>query len=161
MAEQEPKIYTVSELNGIIKSQVDGLFPYGLWLTGEIRDYKLHRASGHRYFTLRDDNSQIRCVMWRYYGQRLVHEPSEGEQVRVYGMLSVYTRNGTYSIQVQQIEREGVGRRAAEYQKLKKKLAEEGLFDAEYKKPIPSFPRRIGVVTSSTGAAIRLSLIHI
>ena len=152
---QQEKEYTVSELNNIVKLILENAFPYGVYVRGEIREYKLHTPSGHRYFVLRDEHSQIRCVMWRYNGLHLSFEPRDGDHVRVYADVSLFERDGQYQLYVKEIEKLGLGSRAEEFEKLKKKLLKEGLFAPEHKKPIPAFPERIGVITSPAGAAIR------
>jgi len=149
----EEKIYTVSELTREIKQVLETGFPC-LWVEGEISNFKRH-SSGHLYFTLKDENSQIRCAMWRYRANDLIFRPEDGMKVLVQGNLQVYEPGGYYQIIVQQVQPAGVGELQLAFEQLKKKLYAEGLFDEAHKKPIPIFPERIGVITSPTGAAIR------
>ncbi len=125
-----------------------------LWVEGEISNFKRH-TSGHLYFTLKDEHAQINCAMWRFRANGLLFEPRDGMQVVVEGELQVYEKGGYYQLVVHQIQPAGVGALQMAFEQLKQKLHQEGLFDEKYKKPIPDFPERIGVVTSPTGAAIR------
>jgi exodeoxyribonuclease VII large subunit len=147
------KIYSISELTRELKQLLEGVFPK-IWVEGEISNYVKH-SSGHRYFTLKDQNAQLRCVMWRWMGSHLVFEPQDGLKVRASGQITVYEKSGQYQLIVTSIQPSGIGELELAFQQLKNKLAEEGLFDPEHKIPIPEFPNRIGVVTSPTGAAIR------
>jgi exodeoxyribonuclease VII large subunit len=149
----QEKIYTVTEITREIKSTLEQNFPT-LWVEGEISNYLLH-SSGHRYFTLKDENAQIRCTLWRFRGDRLQFEPADGMKVIAWGSITVYERSGQYQLDVAELVPAGVGKLQIAFQKLKEKLFEEGLFDEEHKKTLPRFPERIGVVTSPTGAAIR------
>lgn len=149
----ETKIYTVSELTREIKLTLESGFP-AIWVEGEISNYKLH-SSGHRYFSLKDSESQLRCVLWRWQSGRLPVELKDGLHVIACGNLTVFERAGQYQLVVATIQPVGVGRLEIEFQELKRKLFEEGLFSEEFKKPLPKYPERIGVVTSPTGAAIR------
>jgi len=121
---------------------------------GEISNFKRH-SSGHLYFTLKDDESRVSCVMFRGQAFSLRFEPSDGMAVRVYGRVSVYEKNGAYQIYVSAMRKSGSGDLYERYQKLLKKLSAEGLFDESRKKPLPFLPRRIALVTSPTGAAVR------
>ncbi len=156
----EERVLSVSELNSIVKTLLGEAFPYGVYVRGEIRDFKLHSPSGHLYFSLRDKLAQIRCVMWRSDAARLKFEPKDGDEVRVFGYVSIYEKSGDYQLYVKEMERVGLGSRAEEFERLKKKLRDEGLFALEHKKKLPLFPERIGVITSITGAAIR-DIVHI
>ncbi len=149
----EEQILTVSQITDLIKGQLEESFP-GVWVTGEISNY-LHHSSGHRYFTLKDSGAQIKCVIWKFVGQHLAVEPENGMKVKLFGDVTVYPKGGAYQIRVSRVMPLGVGDLEAQFQILKEKLYEEGLFDEEYKKPIPQFPLSIGIVTSPTGAAIR------
>lgn len=149
----EAKIYTVSELTREVKLTLEGGFP-AVWVEGEISNYKLH-SSGHRYFSLKDEGCQLRCVMWRWQSGRLPMELKDGLQIIAVGNLTVFERAGQYQLVVSGVQPVGVGRLEIEFQELKKRLHEEGLFSEEFKKPLPRFPERIGVVTSPTGAAVR------
>jgi len=147
------KIYTVTEITKEIKSILEENFP-ALWVEGEISNYLLH-SSGHRYFSLKDENVQIRCTLWRFRGDELQFEPADGMKVIVWGSITVYERNGQYQLDVIELIPAGLGKLEIAFRRLKEKLFKEGLFDEEHKKPIPEFPEAIGVVTSPTGAAIR------
>jgi exodeoxyribonuclease VII large subunit len=149
----QEKIYTVTEITREIKGILEENFPT-VWVEGEISNYTLH-SSGHRYFSLRDENAQIRCTLWRFRGERLGFEPEDGAKVMALGSVSVYERNGQYQLDVIELVPAGLGKLQIAFQRLKEKLFQEGLFDEEHKKPIPEFPETIGLVTSPTGAAIR------
>ncbi|MCK5525880.1 MAG: exodeoxyribonuclease VII large subunit, partial [Candidatus Latescibacteria bacterium] len=144
--------YSVSDITRAIKGLLDeGLMP--LWVEGEVSNY-VHHTSGHRYFTLKDETSQLRCVMWKWQGQ-LRFRPEDGMKVRAYGRISVYERGGQYQLVVSELHPAGVGELQLAFEQLKERLAKEGLFDESRKRSLPRFPQRIGVVTSPTGAAIR------
>lgn len=149
----EARVFTVSELTDLIKQTLEDGFP-GVWVTGEISNY-IHHSSGHRYFTLKDRNAQVKAVIWKFTGQNLPFEPQDGMKVKLFGDLTVYPKNGVYQLRVNRIAKLGVGDLEAQFQELKEKLLNEGLFDEAVKKPLPRFPRAIGIVTSPTGAAIR------
>ena len=145
--------YSVSE----ITSQVKGLLEENLpkcWVEGEISQYT-HHSSGHRYFTLKDNASQLSAVMFKWQAGSLSFSPQQGMQVQVYGHISVFERAGKYQLYAEQIKPAGVGELAIAFEQLKNRLAAEGLFDESRKRPLPPYPRKIGVVTSPTGAAIR------
>ncbi len=148
----EQKIITVSELTRQIKGVLELGFS-GIWVQGEISNCKLH-SSGHFYFSLNDETSQIAGVMWRSRVSQLLFRPSDGMKVMVRGNVTVYEPRGSYQIDCLQIQPIGKGELQIAFEQLKQKLLDEGLFDAERKKPIPDFPRAIGIVTSPTGAAI-------
>jgi len=153
MSETEGNSISVSELTGHIKAILEGTFP-SIWVSGEISDVVRPR-SGHVYFTLKDAQSQIRGVMWRSAAARLKEPLKDGQSVQCFGDVEVYAPRGTYQLVVRKVQTQGVGGLQAAFQRLQAKLNEEGLFDAERKKPLPSFPRRIGVITSPSGAAIQ------
>lgn len=149
----ERRVWKVSELTERIAQILEGAFP-DVWIEGEVSNY--HAAqSGHLYFTLKDARSQIRCVCFRDQVRGLKFRPEDGLHVTVRGGLGVYEPRGEYQIYVTNIEPVGLGALQLAFEQLKKRLAEEGLFDESRKKPLPVLPRRIGVVTSPTGAAIR------
>jgi exodeoxyribonuclease VII large subunit len=125
-----------------------------LEVTGEISNY-VQARSGHLYFTLKDESAQLKCVMWRNAAERLRFRPEEGDAVIARGQISVYEANGVYQLYVNAMRPAGRGDLALAFEALKEQLAADGLFDAEHKKAIPSFPRRIGIVTSADGAALR------
>ena len=149
----QAKIYKVSEITRDIKSLLEQSFPT-LWVEGEISNYTLH-SSGHRYFSLKDENAQIRCVLFRWEGKRLAFEPQDGMKVYALGNLTVYEKSGQYQLSVIRLHPVGIGELELGFQQLKERLYNEGLFDEAHKKPIPEYPQAIGVVTSPTGAAIR------
>lgn len=153
MSETEGNSISVSELTGHIKAILEGTFP-SIWVSGEISDVVRPR-SGHVYFTLKDAQSQIRGVMWRSAAARLNEPLKDGQSVQCFGDVEVYAPRGTYQLVVRKVQTQGVGGLQAAFQRLQAKLNEEGLFDADRKKSLPSFPRRIGVITSPSGAAIQ------
>ncbi len=145
---------SVGELNEYIKGLIDGDgFLGSVAVRGELSNYKVY-PSGHHYFTLKDAQSAIRCVMFRYAAGRLRFRPESGMGVVVYGRVSVYPRDGAYQLYAEAIVPEGSGDLQAAYEQLKARLEREGLFDRAHKKPIPRYPERIAVVTSSAGAAV-------
>src|SRR5213596_619081 len=152
---QTSKVFTVGELTRQIRGTLETKFR-AVWVQGEISNYKLH-PSGHQYFTLKDQRAQIACVIWRdalprkLSGQPLV----DGAQVQVYGTVTVFEARGQYQLNVQILQPRGVGLLQARFETLKRKLDAEGLFAPERKRPLPKFRRRIGIITSPTGAAIR------
>ncbi len=147
------KIYSISQLTKELKELLERSFSR-IWVEGEISNYLKH-TSGHRYFTLKDQNAQIKCVIWRWQGNSLIFEPQDGMKVKAFGQVTVYEKSGQYQLVVSSLTLAGIGELELAFQQLKSKLAAEGLFDPAHKIPIPEFPDVIGVVTSSTGAAIR------
>ncbi len=146
---------TVSFLNDYIKQLIssdEGL--QAVFVCGEISNFTAHR-SGHLYFSLKDENSLIKTVMFRSAASSLRFRPQSGMRVLVYGNVSVYTRDGQYQLYVSHMEPDGIGALALQYEQLKANLQAEGLFDQARKKPLPTFPSKIGVITSPTGAAVR------
>lgn len=151
----DDKYLTVSRINHYIKYKLDNdQNLQKVYLKGEISNFKNH-TSGHFYFTLKDENSRILAVMFRSAASKVNFTPADGMNVLVTGRISCYEANGNYQIYVEEMLEDGVGNLYVEFEKLKKKLGERGYFDEKYKKPIPKFPKRIGVITASTGAAIR------
>jgi len=150
------QIFTVSELNLRIADRLEGdVRLHDLWARGEVSNY-LHHRSGHRYFTLKDQNSQISCVLFRNNGLSLDFEMADGKNVLVFGDITVYRPQGRVQLVARGIKQdEGLGFRYLQLEKLKKKLAAEGLFASERKKALPRYPERIGIVTSPQGAALR------
>ncbi len=148
----EEHILTVSELTHQIKFSLETKFPRVL-VKGEISNFKLH-TSGHMYFTLKDEGAQISAVLWRSKIPYLSCTPSDGMKVVARGALTLYPPRGAYQIDVEQLQPLGLGELQMMFDRLKRKLAVEGLFDAEHKKQIPRYPERIGVITAETGAAI-------
>lgn len=150
----ESKYLTVTALNRYIKYKFD----YdnnlkGIMIEGEISNFKRH-ARGHFYFTLKDDNSQISCVMFASRAYSVNFNPKNGDKVYITGDVLVYEQGGTYQIYVNTLKNAGIGDLYLKYEALKKELEEAGLFDPKYKKPLPKYPRVIGVITSDTGAVI-------
>ncbi len=154
------QVYTVSQVTQYIKSLFD-LDPLlqDLWVEGEISNCSQSTA-GHMYFTLKDAYAQLRCVLWRSQLSRLEHLPANGNAVIVHGRTSVYEVQGNYQLYVDQIQPLGTGVLFLQFLALKEKLEREGLFAPERKRPLPRFPRRLGIVTSPVGAAIR-DILHI
>ena len=146
-------IYTISELTREIRTLLEKNFGR-VWVCGEVSNCRLH-GSGHIYFTLKDEHSQLSVVFFRGDAARLRFKLEDGLQLNVEGRISVYERRGAYQLIAAVAEPVGYGALQLAFEQLKKRLGEEGLFDEDYKKPIPRFPQRIGVVTSPTGAAIR------
>ncbi len=149
---QQRHVFSVSELNNSAKTLLESQFP-AIWLEGEISNLAQPR-SGHIYLTLKDDQAQLRAAMFRGNNIRLKFRPKDGMQVLVRGRLSLFAPRGDYQLIIDQMEEAGLGALQRAFEQLKTKLAEEGLFDESRKQPVPSRPGRIGVVTSSSGAAI-------
>jgi exodeoxyribonuclease VII large subunit len=147
------KVLTVAELTRAIRGALETKFG-AVWVQGEISNYKLH-PSGHQYFTLKDARAQIACVIFRNTMPPLRTPLTDGAQVQVYGQVSVFEARGQYQLTVQILQPRGLGLLQAKFEALKRKLDAEGLFAAERKRALPKFPRRIGIVTSPSGAAIR------
>lgn len=153
-----PKVYTVREITRRIRDLMELNFP-GIWIEGEISGFK-HHSSGHMYFTLKDETAVLNAVFFARQNRGIKFELKDGLRVLVFGKISVYEPRGSYQLYVERIEPKGLGALQLAFLQLKEKLAQEGLFDTERKRPIPAFPRTIGVVTSPTGAAIR-DILHI
>ncbi|MBR5896829.1 MAG: exodeoxyribonuclease VII large subunit [Lachnospiraceae bacterium] len=148
-------VYSVSQINKYIKNMfLSDYLLSNLQVKGEISNLKYH-SSGHIYFTLKDEKGAIKCVMFSSYRQGLKFVLKEGMQVTVTGSVEVYERDGTYQIYAKSIKEEGVGDLFERFEKLKQKLEEAGMFDASYKRPIPKYVKRLGVITAPTGAAVR------
>jgi exodeoxyribonuclease VII large subunit len=147
------KVLTVAELTRSIRGLLETRFG-AVWVQGEVSNYKLH-PSGHQYFTLKDQRAQIACVIFRNTMAPLRQPLADGAQVQVYGNVSVFEARGQYQLSVQILQPRGLGALQAKFEALKRKLEAEGLFAAERRRPLPRFPRRIGIVTSPSGAAIR------
>jgi len=150
----ERQIYAVSEVNQLIKQILDSVPALGsICVRGEISNYKLY-PSGHHYFTLKDPEGAIRCVMFKGQATRLRFRPENGMKVLVVGRVSVFPRDGAYQLYCESITPNGVGDLYVAFEQLKEKLWKEGLFDADHKKALPQYPQTIAIVTSSAGAAI-------
>ncbi len=146
---------TVAELNRYIKDKVaDDEYLNSVFVKGEISNFK-HHYTGHMYFTLKDETSLIKCIMFKSYTATLNFVPKDGMKVLVLGSVGVFERDGVYQIYAQAMQEDGMGNLYTAYEQLKNKLEKEGLFDKKYKKPIPFMPKIIGVLTSNTGAVIR------
>ena len=150
---QSSKVFTVAELTRHIRGTLETKFG-AVWVQGEISNYKLH-PSGHQYFTLKDQRAQIACVIWRDTMAPTRQGVADGAQVQVYGTVTVFEAQGKYQLRVEILQPRGLGLLQAKFEALKRKLEAEGLFASERKRVLPKFPRRIGIVTSPSGAAIR------
>lgn len=146
-------VHKVSEITTQIKYILEDNFT-DIHVEGEISNFKPH-ASGHWYFTLKDQGAQISCTMWKGVNNYVFFTPEDGMKVIVRGRISVYPPRGSYQLDVRSMKPSGVGELQAAFERLKQKLSDEGLFDERYKKPIPKFPRKIGIVTAIDGAALR------
>ncbi|NIP72965.1 MAG: exodeoxyribonuclease VII large subunit [Gammaproteobacteria bacterium] len=154
LAQAAPReIYTVSRLNREARALVEGSFPL-LWIEGELSNLA-RPSSGHLYFSLKDPNAQVRCAMFRNRNLHLRFRPADGMQVLVRARISLYEARGEFQLIVEHMEEAGDGALRRAFEQLKERLAAEGLFAAEHKRPVPALPRRIGVITSPSGAAIR------
>ena len=151
MAQQ---VLSISQLNEYIRGKLDAdALLNGVAVRGEISNYKMY-PSGHHYFTLKDENSQLKCVMFKGNAMRLRFRPDNGVKVIAMGKISVYPRDGVYQLYCTAMAMDGIGDLYAAFEQLKSKLAAQGLFDPAHKKPIPKYPGTIGIITSSAGAAI-------
>ena len=150
----ERQILDVSQVNEYIKNLMDGdELLAGLCIRGELSNYKIY-PSGHHYFTLKDAGGALRCVMFRSSAARLRFRPENGMKVLAMGRITVFPRDGAYQLYCSDVTPDGVGDLYVAFEQLKRKLSSEGLFDAQYKKPLPPFPHRIAIITSGAGAAI-------
>lgn len=146
------QIFTISRLTAGIKTFLEDKFPF-VWITGELSNFRTP-VSGHFYFVLKDDSAQISAVMFRGQNQRLTFALEDGMSVTGFGRISVYEPRGTYQIILEYLEPKGIGALQAAFDQLKAKLTAEGLFDNQYKRPIPYLPRKIAIITSPAGAVI-------
>src|SRR5438105_9425355 len=149
----ERAVLTVSQLTERLRAVVEERFP-AVWVEGEISNFRLY-GSGHAYFTLKDDGAQLRAVLFRNRMRRLRFEPGDGLHVLAFGSLEVYATRGEYQFVVELLEPRGLGALQLAFDQLKARLGAEGLFAETRKRPLPRFPRRIGIVTSPSGAAVR------
>ncbi len=152
------EILTISRLNRDIRFLIEGTFPF-IWVEGEVSNF-IQAHSGHWYFSLKDEAAQVRCAMFRPQNRRLILNLKDGMQVLVKARPSLYEGRGEFQLIIETLEEAGIGKLQKAFELLKKKLGEKGLFDAVYKKSLPSIPRCIGIVTSPTGAAIR-DILHV
>jgi exodeoxyribonuclease VII large subunit len=156
MMETNARVLTVSQVNEYVKMLLDGDRVLGhVTVRGEISNFTNHYKTGHFYFTLKDEGSLLKAVMFRTAASRLAFLPETGMKVIVTGRVTAFVRDGQYQIYVDDMQPDGVGALYLAFEQLKAKLAAEGLFDPARKKPLPRFPRRIGIITSPTGAAVR------
>src|SRR5262245_44167196 len=146
-------VLTVSELSAQLRAVLEERFP-AVWVEGEISNFKVY-GSGHAYFTLKDAGAQLRCVLFRNRARRIRFEPGDGIHVVAFGSVEVYAQRGEYQFVVELLEPRGLGALQLAFEQRKARLGAEGLFDAGRKRPLPSFPRTIGIVTSPSGAALR------
>ncbi|MDD5020807.1 MAG: exodeoxyribonuclease VII large subunit [Endomicrobiaceae bacterium] len=149
---EDKLVYTVSQINGEIKTILEDSYP-AVWITGEISNFKTY-SSGHSYFSLKDENSQISAILFAGFNKNLKFIPQDGMQIVVYGKITTYLQKGSYQVQVSFMEETGKGTLQEAFEKLKNKLQTEGLFEIAKKKQIPFFINKIGVVTSKDGAAL-------
>lgn len=155
------RVLSVKDLNRYIRMKMEGDSRLSdVWIRGEISNFT-HHSSGHMYFTLKDEGSRIRAIMFATHNQRLPFIPKEGSRVIARGNVSVYERDGQYQFYAVQMQPDGIGSLYLAYEQLKAKLEEEGLFAADRKRPLPLYPKTIGVITSPTGAAVRDIMITI
>ena len=148
-----PRVYSVSEITQDIQTILEAAFDT-VWIEGEISNYRV-ASSNHAYFVLKDEFSQIKCVLFRYQRGRIKFDPEDGDQVLLFGKVTVYEARGEYQVIVETLEPRGLGALQKAFEQLKEKLSKEGLFDDARKKQLPKYPWKIGIVTSPTGAAIR------
>ena len=151
----EPRVATVSQINEYIKQILDkNVILNNVWVKGELSNFKLH-YSGHIYTTLKDEGGVLKAVMFKGAASKLAFAPQDGMKVVARGRVGVYENGGVYQLYIEEMIPDGVGELFIAYEQLKAKLQSEGLFDERYKKPIPRFPSRVGVITAPTGAAVR------
>ena len=149
-------LLTVTQVNRFLKSLVEGDGRLNdILITGEVSNFTDHYKSGHLYFSLKDEHSVIKAVMFASAAKRLRFRPRDGMKVVIRGRVSVYEAAGQYQLYAEDIQPDGLGALAAAFEQLKERLAAEGLFSQDHKRPLPYFPQRIGVVTSPTGAAVQ------
>ena len=155
-----PLVLSVAQLNRYVKSKMDADENLNhIFLVGEISNFK-HHTSGHLYFTLKDEEAQVRAVMFRNAAARLRFQVSDGMRVLVRGRVSLYEAGGSYQVFVDDMQPDGAGALSLAFEQLKEKLAREGLFDPAHKRPLPRFPHTVGVITSETGAAVH-DILHV
>ncbi len=148
-------VITVSQVNTYIKALLDESQPLrNIYIVGEISNFLHYYRSGHMYFTLKDEKSQLKAVMFNSFSQKLRFTPEDGMRVVCRGRISLYDKDGVYQLYCEDMQPDGLGALNLAYEQLKEKLAKEGLFSDEYKKPLPKYPKKIGVATSDMGAAV-------
>ncbi len=147
---------SVKQLNMFVKSLIEGDTRLNdIYVTGEISNFKNHYSSGHLYFTLKDNDASIRCVMFRSYASRVKFDLKDGIKVIIRGRVSIYEKDGQYQFYAEEMYPHGLGDISLQFEQIKERLSKEGLFDAENKRPIPKYPKSIAVITSETGAAVQ------
>ncbi|MCK4519062.1 MAG: exodeoxyribonuclease VII large subunit [Candidatus Omnitrophica bacterium] len=154
MPNKDAKVYTVSEINRRINDVLTDSF-MSVWVEGEVSNYKKHPVSGHTYLTLKDEKAQLSSVIFKSAGDRVKFEIKDGLKVLCFGKIGVYQVQGKYQLYIEKVEPQGYGALQLAFEQLKEKLEKEGLFKEEHKKPVPLLPRKIGLITSSSGAAIK------
>ena len=151
----DAKVLSVSELTQGVKARLEGAYP-DVWVEGQLTNFRGVNASGHRYFSLKDEGARLDAVLFKFTAARgLAFELEEGQQVLAHGRLSVYEPRGNYQLVCDRVELKGVGALQVAFEQLKRKLQGEGLFEQDRKRPLPAFPRRVAVITSPTGAVIQ------
>jgi len=155
---QLQEIYSISRLNREVRFLLEGTFTT-IWVEGEISNFTAH-SSGHWYFSLKDNQAQVRCVLFKQQNRRLTFTPKDGLHVFAKGRVSLYEGRGDYQLLIEHLEEAGMGKLQKEFEALKQRLHTQGLFATAHKKPIPSMPQRIGIITSPSGAAIR-DILHV
>ncbi len=153
------KVYSVSELTGLIRQQLEDRWPE-VWVEGQISNYRGPHSSGHHYFSLKDEGAVLKATLFRNAARALTFRLEEGQKVLALGRLSLYEPRGEYQLSIQRLEPRGVGALQLAFEQLKKKLQAEGLFDPARKRPLPAYPRRIAVITSPTGAVWK-DILHV
>ena len=153
----ETKVFSVKEINRLVRELLEQSFP-SFWITGEISNF-ISASSGHWYFSLKDEEAQVRCTMFKNKNMAAEWIPKNGEKIEAKCLIGLYEARGEYQLNIEQIRHAGAGLLSEAFNQLKEKLLKEGLFEVSRKKPIPQFPRSIGVITSATGAAIEDILI--
>jgi exodeoxyribonuclease VII large subunit len=155
------RVYGVADLNKEVRLGLEGTYPL-IWIEGEISNFRHFQASGHWYFTLKDSAAQVSAAMFRGQNRHICFTPADGMQVLVQGQVSLYEARGSYQVIVGRMAEQGAGALHAGFQRLRERLAAEGLFHESRKRPLPTLPRRIGIVTSRDGAALRdiLRILH-
>ncbi len=150
----EQNIFSISQVNEYIRSSIEkDPFLSAVCVRGEVSNYKIY-PSGHHYFTLKDENASLKCVMFRMNASRIKFKPDNGMKIIAFGKIGVYPKDGVYQLYCTALLADGVGDLQAAFEQLKKKLSAQGIFDPEHKKPLPKFPKRIGIITSEAGAAV-------
>lgn len=156
MIDAHPTVLTVTQLNNYVKRLLDGDYSLNcVFMVGEISNFNNHYRTGHMYFTLKDENSAIKAVMFKSNAQRLRFMPEDGMSVIVRGRVSLFEAAGAYQIYIDDMQPDGVGALTLQFEQLKRKLAEEALFNVSHKKSLPPFPEKVGIITSPTGAAVQ------